>query len=323
MAGVELVLVLLVLGFGTISVTCLKNNEEMKEKVQAYKPIDNDNLFQNIKTGQYKYPVIFEPIKNIRLSISSYQVTTFIDLTPYFEYFRSYEEYLEGFLNDLADQSKMSYLARYHHKVEELGKEFPESKIDKLNCETHTGCEGHSNLPLCQRLMFAFCMTQRQYYQITNSTMHIKETFQALKMKFLGMIDYLDETLRSETFVETDERVKRETLKPKIVNIRDREEQKIVQDLEMLSRLNVEIDRPRVTEEFQTKHVTFGKETLQVETLLDEDILLNTHTRKKRNILVWAGLGWGIYSNKRQIDQIQTKYSKVTGAEYLARQEDR
>ena len=54
---------------------------------EQYTSIDNDNLYaepRQLKQGQYLYPVIFEPVKNIRLSISSYQVTTFVDLSPYF-----------------------------------------------------------------------------------------------------------------------------------------------------------------------------------------------------------------------------------------------
>ena len=52
---------------------------------------------------------------------------------------------------------------------------------------------------MCHRLVFQFCMTQRQYFQITNATMHLQNTFHTLKSKFLGMIDYWDETLQSVT----------------------------------------------------------------------------------------------------------------------------
>ena len=114
MTGILLVLCWTVLRF-SLAQTQLKGDGKGNEvKAETFRPIDNDNLYESIKQGQYKNPVIFEPIKNIRLSISSYQVTTFIDLTPYFEYFESYEGYLHGFLKDLADQSKMSFLARFH-----------------------------------------------------------------------------------------------------------------------------------------------------------------------------------------------------------------
>ena len=157
----------------------------------------NLNQYAQMKTGQYKYPVIFEPIRNIRLSISSYQVTMFIDLKPYFDYFESYGQYLDDFLRDLADQSKMSFLAKYHHGTMKFGKDYPGDELDAVNCDTLATCDDHPSPNLCHRLLFNFCMSQRQYFQVTNSTVHIKEMFVALRDKFLGIIDYLDETLRS------------------------------------------------------------------------------------------------------------------------------
>ena len=52
---------------------------------------------------------------------------------------------------------------------------------------------------MCDRLVFQFCMSQRQYYQITNATQHLQTTFLTLKNRFLGIIDYWDETLQSVT----------------------------------------------------------------------------------------------------------------------------
>ena len=89
----------------------------------------------------------------------------------------------------------MSFLARFHHQAVGLGGDFVSNELDKVDCEQQTLCEKHSNSKMCQRLLFSFCMTRRQYYQVTNSTVHIKETFMALKNKFLGMIVYMDETL--------------------------------------------------------------------------------------------------------------------------------
>ena len=44
-----------------------------------------------------KYPVIFEPLQNVQTSRSTYKVTSFIDFTPYLEYFQQFEKYLEAF----------------------------------------------------------------------------------------------------------------------------------------------------------------------------------------------------------------------------------
>ena len=182
----------LILGMGT------RGNENSPNK-KVFTPIDNLNQYTQMKAGHYKYLVIFEPIRNIHLSISSYQVMTFIDLKPYFDYFESYGQYLDNFLGDLANQSEMSFLAKYHHGTMKLGKEYPRDKLDAVDCDTLAMCDDHPSPNLCHRSLFNFCMSYRQYFQVTNSTLHIKETFVALQNKFIGIIDYLDETLRSFT----------------------------------------------------------------------------------------------------------------------------
>ena len=42
-------------------------------------------------------PVIFEPLQNVQTSCSTYKVTSFIDFTPYLEYFQQFERYREAF----------------------------------------------------------------------------------------------------------------------------------------------------------------------------------------------------------------------------------
>ena len=70
---------------------------------ERYKPgfhtIDNANPYQGITVteGHGKYPVIFEPLQNVQTSRSTYKVTSFIDFTPYLEYFQQFERYLEAF----------------------------------------------------------------------------------------------------------------------------------------------------------------------------------------------------------------------------------
>ena len=44
---------------------------------------------------------------------------------------------------------------------------------------------------------------------------------------------------------------------------------------------------------------------------------LHPYSRTKRNPLVWAGLGWGIYSNKRQIDKIKDNIQKLQNQNLL------
>ena len=102
---------------------------------------------------------------------------------------------MNNFIVDLSDRLRMLYLAKYHHDAGKLRHKYPRTELDRIDCERQEFCNEVSNKPMSHRLVFQFCMTQRQYYQITNATMHLQNTFRTLKNKFLGIIDYWDETL--------------------------------------------------------------------------------------------------------------------------------
>ena len=75
-------------------------------------------------SGQHAYPVLFEPIKYIKLSRSTYKVTSFLDFTPYIRTFNSFENYLNSQVRDLNDYDKVGALKylqeRYAHRGETL-----------------------------------------------------------------------------------------------------------------------------------------------------------------------------------------------------------
>ena len=63
---------------------------------------------------------------------------------------------------------------------------------------------------------------------------------------------------------------------------------------------------------YPLQYLKVGKESIQVSGILDdEEPLLIRTERTKRNPLVWAGLGWEIYSNKRQIDRIKYNIKRL------------
>ena len=279
---------------------------------EQYTSIDNDNLYaepRQLKQGQYLYPVIFEPIKNIRLSISSYQVTTFVDLGPYFEYFEEYERYLNNFRIDLADRSRMSYLAKYHHDAGKLRHQYPQTELDQIDCERQEFCNEISNKPMCHRLVFQFCMSQHQYYQITNATKHLHTTFLTLKNRFLGIIDYWDETLQSVTVQQGNTTRKKRHSTPSTVPLKAKNQ--IVHDMDVLTAAVEGIEKKRWNPQ-QPQDVWVAPEKLEMGQIITrEEKGVHMYSRKKRNPLVWAGLGWGVYSNKRQIDKIKKNIRKL------------
>ena len=58
--------------------------------------------------GQQPTSVLFEPLVHIRLSRSTYKVTTFIEFAPYIQSFTNFERYLHKFVEDLQDPSRVS-----------------------------------------------------------------------------------------------------------------------------------------------------------------------------------------------------------------------
>ena len=66
-----------------------KKKREIQEnitKTRLTQKIDNSNPYQSIQPilpGQQAYPLQFETLAHIRLSRSTYKVTTFIEFKPY------------------------------------------------------------------------------------------------------------------------------------------------------------------------------------------------------------------------------------------------
>ena len=94
-------------------------------------------------------------------------------------------------------------------------------------------------------------------------------------------------------------------------NIKVEERQQVIQTLEILDRLPEGLSRPQGEGQFQPHHIEAGYGTLQMGAITEGDPPINKTDREKQNILVWAGLGWGIYSNKKQIDKIKENINKL------------
>ena len=58
-------------------------------------------------TADWVHSVIFEPMKAIWWTQSTFKVTTYIDFTPYLETFQTVQDYLQDFKRDLDDPSYM------------------------------------------------------------------------------------------------------------------------------------------------------------------------------------------------------------------------
>ena len=144
--------------------------------------IDNDYPYKqtpSVLPGQRVEPVIFEPIKHIKLSRSTYEITSYLDFTPYMQSFINFETYLNRFLIDIGSRGKVGPLA-------DFVRETPDSKAYK--CETFR------------------CRDVHQYKQIVGEVKYIQQLYQRIKSRFYAAIDQLDVTVDT---VEQNTKTKR------------------------------------------------------------------------------------------------------------------
>ena len=113
---------------------------------------NNANPYQGVTVteGHGKYPVIFEPLQNVQTSRSTYKVTSFIDFTPYLEYFQQFKRYLEAF--------KTSIRA---FENDPILQEFREATIVATGNKEEEACKHHAAC-YAQPLLYRLCHEQDQ-----------------------------------------------------------------------------------------------------------------------------------------------------------------
>ena len=169
---------------------------------------------------------------HIRLSRSTYKVTTFIEFAPYIQSFRNFEVYLHKFVQDLQDPSRVSgfiHLLTQHEDQVILSNK--QSRDFSRFLDNHPCGEGRNNptkvckyRPVeggwdrnaCIRQYDMVCRTKNQFKAVTNTSLYINQSFHHIKEEFLSVIDHLE--------TEEDEGKARER---QIHNDRIREELKI------------------------------------------------------------------------------------------------
>ena len=157
-----------------------------------------------VTEGHGKYPVIFEPLQNVQTSRSTYKVTSFIDFTPYLEYFQKFERYLEAFKtsikafeNDpILQEFRELTMAATNERTGEACKHYPicytQSILYKLRIEQLEVLARRRERERCMAHHMQACLVLRQFENILNVTEHINENYLRVKEKFLRAIDYVE-----------------------------------------------------------------------------------------------------------------------------------
>ena len=156
-----------------------------------------------VTEGHGKYPVIFEPLQNVQTSHSTYKVTSFINFTPYLEYFQQFERYLEAFKTSIKafesdpilQEFREQTMAATNDKTGEACKHYQvcyvqsilyKLRVEQLQVLTHKQEREH-----CMAHHMQACLVLKQFEYILNVTEYVNENYLRVKEKFLRTIDYM------------------------------------------------------------------------------------------------------------------------------------
>ena len=131
-----------------------------------------------IKVGNRIEPVIFEPQRKIKLSRSTYKVTSYVDFKPYKQSFKQFGQYMGKFLVDLHDPHYVSTL--YKAGTNE-GDPLIRKGVEAKTFFTEATC----------RQLTYKCRIQNQFIQLKREAAKINQIYLETYRKFLRAIDHM------------------------------------------------------------------------------------------------------------------------------------
>ena len=145
----------------------LYRNEEMSEE-------------HDIKVGNKIEPIIFEPQRKIKLSRSTYKVTSYVDFKPYKQAFKQFGQYIRKFLADLHDPRYVDTLYKVGTKT---GYSSNRREENKTNIFFTDG--------ICTQSTYQ-CRIQNQFIQLRNEANKVHQINLETYRKFLRAIDHME-----------------------------------------------------------------------------------------------------------------------------------
>ena len=215
--------------------------------------------------NKWTHSVIFEPQPKMQLTHSSYKITSFLDFQPFINGFQTVNKYLDDLWTDLQDPSYFQYLFTPIVYV----------KIDSTINKSHI--ERFLNSHECIQCPYA-CQAKMKFEKFKWEIHYIRKIFHATYKKFLTAIDHIEyhpsqaqsnrtRTKRSVTF-----EIHRQYYSP-TKTLTPSEEDFLTAFMEALYKINPSLHK-------------------------------NLSRMKRVGIFTWI-LGWGIFSNARNIAKIK------------------
>ena len=172
------------------------------------KEINNLNPYREdspLLQGQYPYPVIFEPIRHIKLSRSTYKVTSFIDFTPHIRTFENFEKYLDDLSRDMNDTERLGALdyiqASFREEFDKIEQTTDRALVerimdikDKCEFDIREICRKVTKyVNSCYGLVTNMCNTKRKYRKLVSIVQYIRQDFLRTKDHFYKAIDHVQD----------------------------------------------------------------------------------------------------------------------------------
>ena len=142
--------------------------------------------------------MIFEPLENVQMSQSKFEVTSFIDFQTYLDYFHNYEGYLDKFMDSILKVPKQPLYQRF---MRDKGGDF---SMCPGTCDQPPRCRAPSetyheafdpqgrkhqirenNESLCRNRHIHACLVQRQFDRLLNMTQYLCQNYYRVKERFL------------------------------------------------------------------------------------------------------------------------------------------
>ena len=133
-----------------------------------------------IKVGNRIEPIIFEPQRKIKLSRSTYKVTSYVDFKPYKQAFKQFGQYMRKFLADLHDPH---YVFTLYKAGMNEGDPLNRIEENKTNIFFTDGT--------CTQLTYK-CRIQNQFIQLKNEANKVHQIYLETYKKFLRAIDHME-----------------------------------------------------------------------------------------------------------------------------------
>ena len=174
--------------FATLLLLVGTGNGQGRYELEATTRTSPDQLYGNeeiseeheIKVGNRIEPIIFEPQRKIKLSRSTYKVTSYVDFKPYKQAFKQFGQYMRKFLADLRDP-------RYVATLYKVGT----NERDPLNQEKEEEPNTFFTDDTCTQLTYQ-CRIQNQFIQLKNEANKVNQIYQETYRKFLRAIDHME-----------------------------------------------------------------------------------------------------------------------------------